>query len=330
MQRLMLPPLLLGERLLFFEIWATGAGELGQPLFWSRTAQRRGQPRTAAAHGHAGPREGPRVSRPPGGCPPSGTPSHPPNPQGSSPQAGYPSSRPWLPIIPGGQLRLTNSCPLRASAPSTPKSPTFSRHAAESPQSPPALSSSPKGTFWKARGGHPPRGRPQIFWRCPCKLPLPSPPVAEGAVFAPNGKRRGAARPQHVPPAEARKQRNRKHMTWACCLLRVRGTHSATTERRRKRAAPQGPNAAWGTGMSSPPRHGMATALPRHHSRAGTAWIQRGSCPGEPPSCPAPHSPPESCSQADSECPPPTVRANTLSLGLESRSREAPWACGPV
>lgn len=148
----MLPPLLLGERLLFFEIWATGAGELGQPLFWSRTAQRRGQPRTAAAHGHAGPREGPRVSRPPGGCPPSGTPSHPPNPQGSSPQAGYPSSRLWLPIIPGGQLRLTNSCPSRASAPSTPKSPTFSRHAAQSPQSPPALSSTPREPSGKQGG----------------------------------------------------------------------------------------------------------------------------------------------------------------------------------
>lgn len=43
--------LLLCEQPPFFEIWATGAGELGQLLFLSCPSERRGQPRTAAAHG---------------------------------------------------------------------------------------------------------------------------------------------------------------------------------------------------------------------------------------------------------------------------------------
>lgn len=151
MQRLMLL-LLLCERLLFFEIWATGAGELGQPLFLSRAVQRRGQPRTAAAHGHAGPREGPMISHPlsaqPGAARPLGHHQTPqtlraPRPGQCLPQAGYQSSRPWLPIIPGGHLRLANCCPAQVSAPSTLKSLTISRHTAKSPQSSPVLSSSP-------------------------------------------------------------------------------------------------------------------------------------------------------------------------------------------
>lgn len=54
MQRLMLLLLLLlllREQPPFLEIWATGAGELGQLLFLSCPSERRGQPRTAAAHG---------------------------------------------------------------------------------------------------------------------------------------------------------------------------------------------------------------------------------------------------------------------------------------
>lgn len=52
MQRLMLLLLLLlCEQPPFLEIWATGAGELGQLLFLSCPSERRGQPRTAAAHG---------------------------------------------------------------------------------------------------------------------------------------------------------------------------------------------------------------------------------------------------------------------------------------
>lgn len=50
MQCLMLL-LLLREQPPFLEIWATGAGELGQLLFLSCPSERRGQPRTAAAHG---------------------------------------------------------------------------------------------------------------------------------------------------------------------------------------------------------------------------------------------------------------------------------------
>lgn len=60
MQRLMpLPlPLLLREQPPFLEIWATGAGELGQLLFLRCPSAPRGQPRTAAAHGPAVPRRG--------------------------------------------------------------------------------------------------------------------------------------------------------------------------------------------------------------------------------------------------------------------------------
>lgn len=43
--------LLLCEQPPFLEIWATGAGELGQLLFLSCLSKQRGQPRTAAAHG---------------------------------------------------------------------------------------------------------------------------------------------------------------------------------------------------------------------------------------------------------------------------------------
>jgi len=53
--------LLLREQPLFLEIWATGAGELGQLLFLSCPSERRGQPRTAAAHGlHRSPGKDPR------------------------------------------------------------------------------------------------------------------------------------------------------------------------------------------------------------------------------------------------------------------------------
>lgn len=52
MQRLMLLLLLLlREQPPFLEIWATGAGELGQLLFLNCPSEQRGQPRTAAAHG---------------------------------------------------------------------------------------------------------------------------------------------------------------------------------------------------------------------------------------------------------------------------------------
>lgn len=52
MQRLMLLLLLLlREQPPFLEIWATGAGELGQLLFLNCPLEQRGQPRTAAAHG---------------------------------------------------------------------------------------------------------------------------------------------------------------------------------------------------------------------------------------------------------------------------------------
>jgi len=87
MQRLMPlpPPPLPREQPPFLEIWATGAGELGQLLFLRCPSAPRGQPRTAAAHGPAVPERGAAGPAPlspslslPGPLPPWDRPRPPP------------------------------------------------------------------------------------------------------------------------------------------------------------------------------------------------------------------------------------------------------------
>lgn len=297
MQRLMPlpPPPLPREQPPFLEIWATGAGELGQLLFLRCPSAPRGQPRTAAAHGPAVPGRGavgpaplsPALSLP-GPLPPW---DRPRLPEPLRPRLGEPSSAP---------LREGRAANRRCSDPSAAAAslagPGATRH---NPTGAPSGQSAPRRKFLESRGVPAALTAPNVFGR-PCKQSVVAISAGDpGRSVCSKRKVPRCCRASPARAAEARKQRNRKHMTWVCCLLWTRGAHDVSTAGVKKKEEASGTTGLHaGEARALCPGRGRGPAWPSH----APGWDLALGTQGNPSACP-----PASCSP----CPGPKHRTGT-------------------
>lgn len=183
------------------------------------------------------------------------------------------------------------------------------------------------------RGGTPPLIAPNVFG-CPCKQCVVA--ISAGDPSHSVCIKRKVPRCCCASPAraiEARKQRNRKHMTWVCCLLQTQGAHDVSTAgvKKKKRGSKWYHKAAGRRGTSPLPRSWPWLCMGITCTQWGSG---RPGYPGEPlclpPSKLLPVPWPLSPHRNLCPLPHPTLSRAETALGLGSHSREMPRTCGTV